>query len=168
MSENQKTAQGGLPTPPVAPFIQQPSWNHDSQIVVTGREFETMYNFIAMFGPAVDAARRTLSENLQSGVIVLKHLNEKGEEVSADVVEKFNAEMIEYRQKLNAAVEAMGGKSSTAPTMQVHKTDTREDDTREESTTVEDSKPIEGFLVPKSEANPETASNTNASPESTL
>lgn len=161
MSENQKTRQGGLPTPPVAPFIQQPSWNHDSQIVVTGREFETMYNFIAMFGPAVDAARRTLSENLQSGVIVLKHLNEKGEEVSADVVEKFNAEMIEYRQKLNAAVEAMGGKSSTAPTMQVHK--------REETPAVkEDSKPVEESPVSESEPNPEAAPNTNASPESTL
>lgn len=161
MSENQKTGQGGLPTPPVAPFIQQPSWNHDSQIVVTGREFETMYNFIAMFGPAVDAARRTLSENLQSGVIVLKHLNEKGEEVSADIVEKFNAEMIEYRQKLNAAVEAMGGKSSTAPTMQVHK--------REETPAVENySKQDEEFPVSESGTNTESVPNANVSPESTL
>ncbi len=129
MSETQNNLQNGLPKPPVAPFFQQPVWDADATIIVDGRNFETMYNFISMFGPAVDAARQVLRSNLEKGVVKLQNLNEQGEKVSDEVVAQFNAEMLAYRTKLQESVAKMGGTpgpapTSTPPAMEVHRTPT--------------------------------------------
>lgn len=135
MSKTQNNLQNGLPKPPVAPFFQQPVWDTDATITLDGRSFETMYNFISMFGPAVDAARKVLRDNLETGVVKLQNLNEQGEKVSDEVVAQFNAEMLAYRTKLQESVKAMGGTPGPAPDptpkMEVHHTPQVSEDIQE-------------------------------------
>lgn len=157
MSETQNNLQNGLPKPPVAPFFQQPIWDTDATIILDGRSFETMYNFISMFGPAVDAARKVLRDNLETGVVKLQNLNEQGEKVSDEVVAKFNAEMLAYRAKLQESVKAMGGTPGptpdSTPKMEVHRTPQVSEDIQEAPDAVPQR---EG--IPESEALPPESS----------
>ena len=85
---------------PIADFMQQPFWGSDDKIDIKGSDFEIMYNFIQMFGPAVDAARRTMQNNLNSGNIKMRYVKEDGTEVPRSYV-------VEFEQKWNAYLEEL-------------------------------------------------------------
>lgn len=90
---------------PIADFMQQPFWATDDKIVITGKEFEVLYNFVSSFGPAVDAARKAMQDNISSGVIKMRYVREDGTEVPQAEVDKYKADFDAYVAKIRAGMQ---------------------------------------------------------------
>lgn len=95
-----------LKAPPVADFMQQPFWASDDKVVIKGKDFEVLYNFVSSFGPAVDAARKVMQENISNGVIKMRYVREDGSEVPATEVEAYQKNFQDYVNKMREAAKA--------------------------------------------------------------
>lgn len=91
--------------PPIADFMQQPFWATDDKIVVTGKDFEVLYNFVSSFGPAVDAARKAMQDNISNEVIKMRYVREDGTEVPQAEVDKYKADFDAYVAKIRAGIQ---------------------------------------------------------------
>lgn len=89
---------------PIADFLQQPYWGADDKINIKGSDFEILYNFVQMFGPAVDAARRTMQSNITSEVVKMRYVKEDGTEVPHSYV-------VEFEKKWDAYIAQMRKRS---------------------------------------------------------
>ncbi len=54
-------------------FNQIPTWPRSSQIVMSGLEFEQIYNFIQMFSGPVMAMQSVFDRHLNNGTIKIKY-----------------------------------------------------------------------------------------------
>jgi hypothetical protein len=95
-----------LKAPPTADFMQQPYWASDDKVVIKGKDFEILYNFVSSFGPAVDAARKVMDENIKNGVIKMRYVREDGTEVPAAEVEAYHKNFQDYVNKMREAAKA--------------------------------------------------------------
>jgi hypothetical protein len=104
MENNQEQTQI---MPPIADFMQQPYWDSKDKIEITGNDFEILYNFTQMFGPAVDAARRTMQANINTGVVKTRYVKEDGTEVGIDHVKAYQEKFNEYLEQMKAQAAAI-------------------------------------------------------------
>lgn len=89
-----------IPEAPKATFMQQPYWGAKDQIKLNGDDFEMLYNFVNSFGPAVDAARRVMQENINIGIIKIRNVDEAGQEVSEEVVKKYFEDLQNWQRQI--------------------------------------------------------------------
>jgi hypothetical protein len=112
MKNNQEQTQI---MPPIADFMQQPYWDSKDKIEITGNDFEILYNFTQMFGPAVDAARRTMQANINTGVVKTRYVKEDGTEVGIDHVKAYQEKFNEYMEQMKAQASAISNETKNAP-----------------------------------------------------
>lgn len=73
------------------PFNQIPTWPRSSQIVMSGLEFEQIYNFIQMFSGPVMAMQSVFDRQLNNGTIKIKYEYADGSgTVPEEEVERYN------------------------------------------------------------------------------
>lgn len=101
--------------PPIADFMQQPYWDSKDKIEITGNDFEILYNFTQMFGPAVDAARRTMQANINTGVVKTRYVKEDGTEVGIDHVKAYQEKFSEYMEQMKAQAAEIENQEKAKP-----------------------------------------------------
>lgn len=65
---------------------EQNVWQSTDKIVIQGTHFETITNFMGMFRAAIMAVDATVAENKATGVIKSEFYDEKGNQLSQELV----------------------------------------------------------------------------------
>ena len=91
---------------------QFPIWKSQEEIIVSGLEWEAIYNALNIFRQGIVAAESVMQRNTESGKITMKFVDENDQEVAPEKVAEYTKQLQEYFAKRAESEKSESPKSS--------------------------------------------------------